>query len=551
MRTPHEDPNNPLFHWGGGGQPSDANLEKPLIAAINGLAVGVGLSLALQCQLRVMAEDAWIGDTHTKVGRLGSAHNLYEMLPRTTAAYLTLCNGRLTAQECYQQAIVNKVVPRDQLIAGGRAAGRDDLRQLADRGAGRDPALSPERRVPSGARLPMRAISIRRRPRARTAPRGRAPSARSASRSGRDADAWHADHRTIDRAAGLVRRSDAAAGAALGRGDRRVGPRGQSRRARGQLPAEIRLSRAGLAGECRPRPWSPVCRASRICRDLPSVPDLAIVAVPAESGHRRDPGLRRGRRSGGGGLGRRLRGGRRGGAGAPAASSKTPCAARASSSAARTASASSTPSIGLTASFSSLMTEVDRLNPGAVSIVSQSGGTAVTAHARAQELGLRLPRHHQLRQRGVAHHRRLHPRARAGRRHARHRGLCGGPVGPGSASSTRSPRPSAARSRSSSSRAAPAKPAAAPRSRIPASSPASTAPSMRSSASSRRSACIRSEELLDVSLQLASLRPRQRPARQSRPAHAPSAAARRARHRPVRPRRARSAAARRRRSARG
>lgn len=115
-RTPHEDPNSPIFHWGGGGTPNDANLEKPLIAAINGLAVGVGLTIALQCQLRVMADNAWIGDTHTKVGRLGSAHNLYEALPRTTAAYLTLCNGRLTAQECLQQAIVNKVIPRDQLI---------------------------------------------------------------------------------------------------------------------------------------------------------------------------------------------------------------------------------------------------------------------------------------------------------------------------------------------------------------------------------------------------------------------------------------------------
>jgi enoyl-CoA hydratase/carnithine racemase len=123
-RTPHEDPNSPLFHWGGGGTPNDANLEKPLIAAINGLAVGIGLSLALQCQLRVMAEDAWIGDTHTRVGRLGSAYNLYHVLPRVVAAYLTLCNGRLTAQECLQHSIVNKVVPRAKLM--------ETAEQLAD-----------------------------------------------------------------------------------------------------------------------------------------------------------------------------------------------------------------------------------------------------------------------------------------------------------------------------------------------------------------------------------------------------------------------------------
>jgi enoyl-CoA hydratase/carnithine racemase len=116
-RTPHEDPNSPIFHWGGGGQPSDVNLEKPLIAAMNGYAIAVGLSLALQCQLRVMAEDAWIGDTHTKVGRLGSPHNYYEALPRTAAAYLTLCNGRLSAQECLQLGIVNKVVPRNKVMA--------------------------------------------------------------------------------------------------------------------------------------------------------------------------------------------------------------------------------------------------------------------------------------------------------------------------------------------------------------------------------------------------------------------------------------------------
>jgi acetate---CoA ligase (ADP-forming) len=44
--------------------------------------------------------------------------------------------------------------------------------------------------------------------------------------------------------------------------------------------------------------------------------------------------------------------------------------------------------IGLTASFSSLMTEIDHFTPGRVSMISQSGGIAVNAHARAQELGL-------------------------------------------------------------------------------------------------------------------------------------------------------------------
>src|ERR1700730_8259667 len=116
-RTPHEDPNNPLFHWGGGGQPQDVNLEKPLIAAINGFAVGVGLSMALQCQLRVMADDAWLGDQHTNVGRLGAPHEIYQAMPRAIAAYLTLCNGRLTPDDCLRLGLVNKVVPKDQVLA--------------------------------------------------------------------------------------------------------------------------------------------------------------------------------------------------------------------------------------------------------------------------------------------------------------------------------------------------------------------------------------------------------------------------------------------------
>jgi enoyl-CoA hydratase/carnithine racemase len=115
-RTPHEDPNSPTFYWGGGGMPDDSQVEKPLIAAINGFAVGVGLTLALQCQLRVMADDAWLGDQHTNVGRLGAPQAKYTAMPRATAAYLTLANGRLTAQECLTQGIVNRVVPQEELL---------------------------------------------------------------------------------------------------------------------------------------------------------------------------------------------------------------------------------------------------------------------------------------------------------------------------------------------------------------------------------------------------------------------------------------------------
>jgi enoyl-CoA hydratase/carnithine racemase len=115
--APHEDPNNPSYRWGGGGQPRVANLTKPVIAAINGLAVGVGMNIIMQCQLRVMAEDAWLGDQHTNVGRFGAPQELYMNLPPATASYLSLCNGRLTAQAALSQGVVNVVCPKDKVVS--------------------------------------------------------------------------------------------------------------------------------------------------------------------------------------------------------------------------------------------------------------------------------------------------------------------------------------------------------------------------------------------------------------------------------------------------
>jgi enoyl-CoA hydratase/carnithine racemase len=58
----------------------------------------------------------WLGDQHTMVGRLGSPHGMYNAMPRTAAAFLRLRNGRLTAQDCLQRAIVNQVVPKEQVL---------------------------------------------------------------------------------------------------------------------------------------------------------------------------------------------------------------------------------------------------------------------------------------------------------------------------------------------------------------------------------------------------------------------------------------------------
>ena len=67
--------------------------------------------------LRVMADDAWLGDQHTNVGRLGAAQDMNAAMPRTVAAFMTLCNGRVGAADALRWALVNEVVPRDGLIA--------------------------------------------------------------------------------------------------------------------------------------------------------------------------------------------------------------------------------------------------------------------------------------------------------------------------------------------------------------------------------------------------------------------------------------------------
>ena len=92
-------------------------IEKPTIAAINGVCVGAGCEIALACDLRIAVEHARFGQTEAKVGMGGNfaAVLLPQLLPRALAMEL-LYTGRLfSAQEASQWGLLNRVVPAARL----------------------------------------------------------------------------------------------------------------------------------------------------------------------------------------------------------------------------------------------------------------------------------------------------------------------------------------------------------------------------------------------------------------------------------------------------
>jgi enoyl-CoA hydratase/carnithine racemase len=92
---------------------------KPFIAAIHGYCLGGGLELALTCDLRIAAENARFGLPEIKVGIIpagGGMSRLPRFIPRAKAAEILLMGQHIDAQEAYRIGLVNKVVPRDQLM---------------------------------------------------------------------------------------------------------------------------------------------------------------------------------------------------------------------------------------------------------------------------------------------------------------------------------------------------------------------------------------------------------------------------------------------------
>jgi len=93
---------------------------KPVIAAINGFALGGGCELAMACHVRIAADTAKFGQPEVKLGiapGYGGTQRLPRLVGKGMAVQLILTGEMIDAQEAYRIGLVNRVVPALQLLA--------------------------------------------------------------------------------------------------------------------------------------------------------------------------------------------------------------------------------------------------------------------------------------------------------------------------------------------------------------------------------------------------------------------------------------------------
>ena len=96
------------------------HLGKPVIAAVNGYALGGGCELALACTIRIASENARLGQPEVKLGLIpgyAGTQRLPRLVGRGRALEMVLSGEPVSAAEAYRIGLVNQVVPAQDLIA--------------------------------------------------------------------------------------------------------------------------------------------------------------------------------------------------------------------------------------------------------------------------------------------------------------------------------------------------------------------------------------------------------------------------------------------------
>ena len=99
-------------------------LGKPVVAAINGFALGGGCELAMACTVRIAVEEAKFGQPEVKLGLIpggGGTQRLPRLVGKGLALHLILTGEMISAQEAWRIGLVNEIVPRAVLIPRAEA----------------------------------------------------------------------------------------------------------------------------------------------------------------------------------------------------------------------------------------------------------------------------------------------------------------------------------------------------------------------------------------------------------------------------------------------
>jgi len=95
------------------------NIPKPVIAAVNGYALGGGCELAMACDIIIASENATFGQPEIRVGVIpggGGTQMLPQLIGEKMAKELIFTGRSISAQELYRLGMVNRVVPQDRLV---------------------------------------------------------------------------------------------------------------------------------------------------------------------------------------------------------------------------------------------------------------------------------------------------------------------------------------------------------------------------------------------------------------------------------------------------